>query len=44
MKYVYLIRSVSDPDRRYVGITADLPRRLAEHNAGKRPKQKVEGG
>ena len=33
--YVYLIRSPSHPDQRYIGITADLNRRLSEHNAGK---------
>ena len=33
--YVYLIRSVSHPDERYVGITQDLKTRLREHNAGK---------
>ena len=33
--YVYLLRSKTHPDRRYVGITGDLAKRLAEHNAGK---------
>ncbi|MBN1555642.1 MAG: GIY-YIG nuclease family protein [Phycisphaerae bacterium] len=35
--YVYLLRSISHPDQRYVGLTADLNKRLAEHNAGKSP-------
>jgi predicted GIY-YIG superfamily endonuclease len=35
MRYVYLLRSLRAPDRRYIGSTDDLPRRLAEHNAGK---------
>ena len=35
MRYVYLLRSVPHPDRRYVGSTCDLRRRLAEHNDGK---------
>jgi len=35
MHYVYLIESISDPSQRYVGVTADLKSRLAEHNAGK---------
>jgi predicted GIY-YIG superfamily endonuclease len=35
MKYVYILRSVRWPERRYVGITSDLPIRLAAHNAGK---------
>lgn len=37
MKTVYLIRSVSDPERRYIGSTSDLERRLQEHNSGKSP-------
>lgn len=35
MLYVYLLQSVPYPERRYVGLTEDLQRRLAEHNAGK---------
>jgi predicted GIY-YIG superfamily endonuclease len=34
MKYVYLLRSVSHPDRTYVGLTDDVDRRLTAHNAG----------
>jgi predicted GIY-YIG superfamily endonuclease len=37
MHYVYLLRSESFAGQRYVGITSDLKRRLAEHNAGKSP-------
>jgi predicted GIY-YIG superfamily endonuclease len=33
--YVYLIESVTTVDQRYVGMTTDLKRRLAEHNSGK---------
>ncbi|MGE3518175.1 MAG: GIY-YIG nuclease family protein [Vicinamibacterales bacterium] len=33
-RFVYIIRSVSDPDRRYVGVSADVLARLAAHNAG----------
>jgi len=33
--YVYIIRSVNFSDREYVGATADLKRRMADHNAGK---------
>ena len=33
--YVYLIRSLAHPDQRYVGITTDWKRRIAEHNRGK---------
>ena len=35
MHYVYLIESVSDPTKRYVGVTADLKTRLDDHNAGR---------
>ena len=33
--YVYLIRSELNPDRKYVGLTDDIERRLTEHNDGK---------
>ena len=35
MWYVYILRSRSSSDQEYTGATADLRRRLAEHNAGK---------
>ena len=35
MHYVYLLQSEAVPDQRYVGVTSDLRRRLAEHDAGK---------
>ncbi|HTX65243.1 MAG TPA: GIY-YIG nuclease family protein [Opitutaceae bacterium] len=35
MHYVYLIESVCDRSRRYVGKTDDLKARIAEHNSGK---------
>ena len=34
MRYVYILRSETDPDRFYTGITGDLRVRLAKHNAG----------
>jgi putative endonuclease len=34
MQYVYILRSQTDPERRYVGTTADLKARLVKHNAG----------
>lgn len=37
MHYVYLIESVADKSRRYVGFSTDLRQRLSEHNAGKLP-------
>ena len=33
-RFVCIIRSVNHPDRRYVGVTADLSARLDAHNAG----------
>jgi predicted GIY-YIG superfamily endonuclease len=37
MHYVYLTESTADPAHRYVGLTRDLKKRFAEHNAGKSP-------
>jgi predicted GIY-YIG superfamily endonuclease len=37
MFYVYILRSTSDPDRYYVGLTSDLRARLKKHNAGEVP-------
>jgi predicted GIY-YIG superfamily endonuclease len=33
--YVYLLESEGFEGQRYIGITSDLERRIAEHNAGK---------
>ena len=35
MWYVYLLESKAVEGERYIGLTSDLRRRLAEHNAGK---------
>ena len=35
MWYVYIIRSANFPEQEYIGATANLKRRLPEHNAGK---------
>ena len=35
MWYVCIIRSIDFPEQEYIGATADLKRRLPEHNAGK---------
>jgi putative endonuclease len=32
--YVYLIRSMTFPERRYVGLSRDPEMRLSEHNSG----------
>ncbi|PZO83338.1 MAG: excinuclease ABC subunit C [Micavibrio aeruginosavorus] len=37
MKYVYILKSLSDGEHYYTGITADLRQRLAMHNAGSVP-------
>jgi predicted GIY-YIG superfamily endonuclease len=37
MIYVYILQSVDDPERHYVGITEDLRSRLQRHNAGEVP-------
>jgi putative endonuclease len=33
MTYVYILRSLEDLDRFYIGVTADLRSRLHKHNA-----------
>ncbi|HZZ68319.1 MAG TPA: GIY-YIG nuclease family protein [Phenylobacterium sp.] len=33
MKYVYILRSLTDIERHYVGVTGDLRARLEKHNA-----------
>ena len=33
MYTVYILRSVNHPSRLYIGLTADLEKRLASHNA-----------
>ncbi len=35
MHYVYLLESSRVVGQRYVGLTSDLKRRLADHNSGK---------
>ena len=34
MTYVYILRSLGDPGRYYIGATADLKSRLKKHNGG----------
>lgn len=37
MKHVYIIRSISQLNQKYVGITADINARMKEHNSGNVP-------
>lgn len=34
MYYVYLIKSLKDPSKTYIGYTVDLEQRLEKHNSG----------
>ena len=34
MYYVYIIQSISSPEKRYVGITQNVQQRLENHNIG----------
>jgi predicted GIY-YIG superfamily endonuclease len=34
MFYVYLIKSIYNPEQKYIGQTDDLKKRLKQHNAG----------
>lgn len=40
MKYVYMLQSITLPERYYVGSTFDLKVRFAEHNKGHSPHTK----
>ncbi len=35
MHYTYILNSLLNPERFYIGSTSDLKRRLSEHNSGK---------
>ena len=35
MFYVYLIKSVSSPEQKYIGMTGNLRQRLEDHNSGR---------
>lgn len=39
--YVYILRSIVEPDRRYVGLTRNLESRLGEHNRGESSSTKA---
>ena len=36
-RFVYILRSLQEPERRYVGLTSNIDRRLDAHNAGASP-------
>lgn len=36
-RFVYVLRSMSDPERQFVESTANVPMRVAAHNAGHSP-------
>jgi putative endonuclease len=36
-RFVYILRSVHNSSKRYIGLTSDVPSRLAAHNAGQVP-------
>jgi putative endonuclease len=37
MWYVYIIRSLSNPEQEYTGVSSDLKQRFTDHNAGRSP-------
>lgn len=37
MYFVYIIRSINNPDQIYVGKTTNLKKRLSNHNSGTTP-------
>ena len=34
MHYVYILRSINNPNQTYIGLTSDLKKRLESHNSG----------
>jgi predicted GIY-YIG superfamily endonuclease len=36
-RFVYILRSLVDPNRPYIGVTSNVEARLAAHNAGQSP-------
>ena len=34
MHYVYLLKSINNPDKNYIGYTTDVQQRLEAHNSG----------
>jgi putative endonuclease len=36
-RFVYILRSVNTPERRYLGLASDIASRVRAHNAGQNP-------
>jgi len=36
-RFVYILKSIAFPDEYYVGVTSDIPARIAAHNEGLTP-------
>jgi len=36
-RFVYILRSIENPERRYVGVSSDVAKRLNAHTAGQDP-------
>ena len=36
-RFVYILKSLSEPDEYYVGVTSNMPARLTTHNEGLSP-------
>jgi len=34
MYYVYILQSINNPEKRYIGKTGNLKKRLSDHNSG----------
>jgi len=41
MYYVYLLRSIPNPDQTYIGFTEDLKTRLTAHNHSQKPQRNL---
>ncbi|MFA5998698.1 MAG: GIY-YIG nuclease family protein [Candidatus Babeliales bacterium] len=41
MYYVYLLRSINFPDKKYIGFTDNFSERLLTHNSGNSPHTKL---
>ena len=35
MFYTYILEAIDNPDKRYIGHTTELKKRLSEHNSGR---------